>query len=140
MARTASGPDWTARVWQPKSPQPPLKHGFKLFDKCKKTRIYKFFKPLPKVPCRTTKDIERASEHPFGVPLLQQSPTDGTQKEKKNEKDFLGKKSRILNITAHDHPLSRYCPLWAGGTLPPSLASRFCPQKAPRWVEVSPRL
>ena len=53
-------------------------------------------KLLPKVPCGTTKEIERVSEHPFGVPLLQQSPTNGTQKEKKNEKDFLGKKGRIL--------------------------------------------
>jgi len=84
------------RVWQPKSPQPPLKHGFKLFDKCKKSGIYKFFKLLPKVPCGTIKEIERVSERPFGVPLLQQSSTNSTQKEKKNEKDFLGKKDRIL--------------------------------------------
>ena len=30
------------------------------------------------------------------MPLLQQSPTNGIQKEKKNEKDFLVKKGRIL--------------------------------------------
>ena len=40
--------------------------------------------------------IERVSEHPFEVSLLQQSPTNGTQKERRNEKDFLGKEGRIL--------------------------------------------
>ena len=83
-------------MWQPKSLQPPLKHGFKLFDKCKKSGIYNLLKLLSKVPCGTTKEIGRVSEHPFGVPLLQQSPTNGTQKEKTNEKDFLGKRGRIL--------------------------------------------
>ena len=74
--RAQPGPDGQAaavrsRVWQAKSPQSPSKHCFKLFDKCKKSGIYKLFKPLPKVPCGTTKEIERVSEHPFGVPLLQ---------------------------------------------------------------------
>jgi len=40
--------------------------------------------------------IKRVSEHPFGVPLLQQSPTNGRQKERRNEKIFLGKEGQIL--------------------------------------------
>ena len=69
--------------------------------------MYTFFKPLPKVSCGTTKEIERVSEHPFVVPLLQQSPTNGTQKEKKNEKYFLGKKVRILKYQCFSIELIR---------------------------------
>ena len=32
--------------------------------------IYKLFNPLQKVPCGTTKEIEKVNEQPFEVPLL----------------------------------------------------------------------
>ena len=44
----------------------------------------------------TTRKVEKVNKHPFGMSLLQQSPTSSTQKGKKNEKDFLSKDGRIL--------------------------------------------
>ena len=50
--------------------------------------------------------IERVSEQPFGVPLLQQSPTNGTQKKRRMRKISWARRVEYLNINVFR--LNRY--------------------------------